>query len=235
VSIARHAGDGHVRRSRRSVGTVRAMGRPRVRTDELRARLLDGALRLVADGGPAAVTTRAVAATAGSSVAAVDELFGGKVGLVRAMFVEGFERLAATVAALPEPADAEAGILDMAVAFRRFALEHRQLFDVMFSRPYAEFEPVAADLVGYHETGRVIGRRIDALLGPAVPAAARKDAALALTATLHGLARMELAGILGSGPVSIARRWRTTVLATTRGLVAASAPDGLPARSGRPA
>jgi AcrR family transcriptional regulator len=194
------------------------MGRPRVRNEELRERLLDGALRLVADGGPTALTTRAVAASAGSSLAAVDELFGGKAGLVRAMFVEGFDRLAAAMAALPEPADPEAGVVEMADAFRAFALEHRQLFDVMFSRPYAEFGPVPDELAGYRATGRVIRARIDALLGTTAPAAVRKDAALALTAALHGLARMELAGILGSGPTSIARRWHITVLATARGL-----------------
>jgi AcrR family transcriptional regulator len=193
------------------------MGRPRVRNDELRERLLDGALRLAAEGGPGAVTTRAVAASAGSSLAALDELFGGKGGLVQAMFVEGFDRLAAAMTALPPPADPETGVVDMADAFRAFALEHRQLFDVMFSRPFAE--QVAPDeLAGYQAAGRVIRQRVDALLGPTVAPAASKDAALALNATLHGLARMELAGILGSGPESIARRWRTAVLATARGL-----------------
>jgi AcrR family transcriptional regulator len=191
-----------------------------VRNDELRGRLLEGALRLVAEGGPTAVTTRAVAASASSSVAAVNELFGSKLGLVRAMFVAGFVRLAAELAAMSPSADPEAGVLDLAWAFRRFALEHRQLFDVMFSRPFAEFEPAPEDLVAAGEVGRVVMARVGALVGPAATSSARKDAALAVIAVIHGLAGMELAGILGSGPRSIERRWRLAVLATVRGLVA---------------
>ena len=197
------------------------MARPRVRNEELRGRLLDGALRLVAEGGPAAVTTRAVAASASSSVAAVNELFGSKSGLVRAMFVEGFSRLAAELGALPPPADPESGVLDLAMAFRRFALEHRQLFDVMFSRPYAEFEPGPEDLVAAGAVGRVVMARATALVGPGATSTARKDAALALTSVMQGLAGMELAGILGSGSGPIERRWRLAVLSVARGLATA--------------
>jgi AcrR family transcriptional regulator len=44
--------------------------------------------------GPAAVTARRVDTAAGTSTAAVYELFGNKTGLVRSIFSEGFDRLA---------------------------------------------------------------------------------------------------------------------------------------------
>lgn len=194
------------------------MGRPRLRTDDLRERVLDEAVRLVADHGPSALTTRAVASSASTSLAAVNELFGGKRGLIRAIFVEGFDRLAASVGSLPVAPDPEAGILDLAQAFRTFAVEHGQLYDVMFSRPYADFQPEPDDLTGYRTTGRAVRSRVDALFDQPTHRTVREDAAMGLTAALHGLVRMELAGILGSSPRSIERRWRTTVLATARGL-----------------
>ena len=76
------------------------MGRPKVRNEALRGELLSVASGLLASGGSAALTTRAVAAGAGSSLAAVNELFGGKAGLVRAIFAEGFVRLADDLSAL---------------------------------------------------------------------------------------------------------------------------------------
>jgi AcrR family transcriptional regulator len=188
-----------------------------LRNEQLRDRLLDGALRLAADGGTAAITTRAVAASAESSMSAVHELFGGKPGLIRAMFVEGFTRLAAELQALPVATDPETGLMELAWAFRRFALGQRPLYEVMFSRPFAEFEPGPDDLSAAEVVHRVIMRRVVALLGPNSSRAHAKDVALALTAVTQGLIGMELAGILGSGPTSIERRWRLTVLSTVRG------------------
>jgi AcrR family transcriptional regulator len=194
------------------------MARPRLRNDQLRGRLLDGALQLVAEGGAAALTTRAVAATADSSMSAVHELFGGKPGLIRALFVEGFARMATEFAELETSGDPEADVLAMALAFRRFALANRQLYEVMFSRPFAEFEAGPGDLAAAADVRRVIVRRVAGILPADSSRAQRDDAALGITAVMQGLAGMELAGILGSGRESIERRWRTTVMATVRGL-----------------
>jgi AcrR family transcriptional regulator len=196
------------------------MGRAKLRNEQLKVRLLDGALRLAAEGGMAAVTTRAVAASADSSVPAVDELFGGKTGLVRAMFVEGFTRLAVALQAVPFTTDPEADVMETAWAFRRFALENRSLYEVMFSRPFAEFELRPDDLDAAQIVHRCVTERVDALVGSARSPAHRKDAALGLSAVMQGLAGVELAGILGSGSPSIERRWRLTVLSTVRGLTA---------------
>lgn len=199
------------------------MGRPRLRNDQLRERLLDGALQLVTDGGPTALTTRAVAASADSSISAVHELFGGKPGLIRAMFVDGFDRLSQDLLALPENDDPIEGVMELAAAFRRFAMQHRQLFEVMFSRPFAEFSPQPGDLDAADIIHRIIVQRVGASLGPHTSRAFRKDAALAMAAVMRGLADMELAGILGSGRVTIDRRWTTTVQATIDGLILANA------------
>jgi AcrR family transcriptional regulator len=195
------------------------MGRTKLRNEELKARLLDGAMRLAADGGMSAVTTRAVAARAESSVPALDELFGGKPGLLRAMFVEGFTRLAGVLQDVPVTTDAVADVMETAWAFRRFALEHRSLYEVMFSRRFAEFELGPDDLDAAQIVHRCVMERVGALRTGWSPGH-RKDVALALSAVMQGIAGMELAGILGSGSPSIERRWQLTVLSTVGGLAA---------------
>ena len=128
------------------------MGRPRLRTDDLRERVLDGAVHLVADHGPSALTTRAVARapalpwpqcmSSSEESAASSERSSSRAS----------DRLAASVGSLPVAPDPEAGILDLAQAFRTFAVEHGELYDVMFSRPYADFQPEPDDLTGYRTT-----------------------------------------------------------------------------------
>ena len=196
------------------------MGRPRIRTPELRRSVLDAALGLLRDGGPDAITMRAVASAAGTSQAAVDELFAGKEGLVEAMHLAGFALLRDELAALPvtdRPANDVRALCD---GYRSFAAGHPHLFDVMFSRPFATFHPttdddrVAADL---YET---FTARVGALMRRDEIDDAVVDVATGLVALLFGLASQQRSGLLGSTAESQARRWRTAVRTYIDGCVA---------------
>ena len=61
--------------------------------DTLRVALLDAAGALLHAEGPQALTTRRLADAVGTSTQAIYTLFGGKEGIVRAMYREGFDRL----------------------------------------------------------------------------------------------------------------------------------------------
>src|SRR5882724_3124840 len=171
------------------------MGRPRLRTPQLRGELSAAAVRLLDAGGVPAVTTRAVASAAGTSLAAVDELFGGKPGLVRAIHAEGFRLLAADLRALPLAADPATAVLDLALAIRAFAARRRSLYEVMFSRPFAEFTPSPGDQRAADEIYRLMLARVAALLPADRPRGTAKDAAISLVALVRGLVAMEHAGI----------------------------------------
>ena len=58
------------------------MGRPREHDERTRAALREAAERLVAAGGPGALSVRAVAEEAGTTTRAVYSVFGSKEGLV---------------------------------------------------------------------------------------------------------------------------------------------------------
>jgi len=105
---------------------------PRRRDPGNRAVLIDVAADLIAEAGPAALTTRRIAAEAGTSTMAVYTYFGGMSGLVREIVHEGFARLQ-RLFDLVEPSDDP--VADMALlgrAYRHNAVTNSHVFKVMF-------------------------------------------------------------------------------------------------------
>ena len=102
-------------------------------------------LAMLAQEGVGALTTRAVARAAGTSVPAVYELFGDKAGLVREMFFTGFRRLHQRLLERETASDPLTDLVQLAMTFRAFAREEPMLSQLMFSRAFAEFDPGPAD------------------------------------------------------------------------------------------
>src|SRR6266516_5832893 len=111
---------------------------------DLRERFIAAGLRLLNEHGAAELTVRRVAQQAGSSTMGIYSQFGGRPGLLEAIYRYGFEQLRADlVAGLPGedgagPIDA---ILTLAMCYRRFALDHPGLYSLMFERPLPDFDP----------------------------------------------------------------------------------------------
>ena len=182
--------------------------------------MLDAALGLLRDGGPDAITMRAVASAAGTSQAAVDELFAGKEGLVEAMPLAGFALLRDELAALPvtdRPAD---DVLALCDGFRSFAAEHPHLFDVMFSRPFETFRPTTDDDRVAQDLYASFTARVGALMQRNEIDDAVVDVTTGLVALLFGVASQQRSGLLGSTAESQARRWRPAVRTYIDGSVA---------------
>jgi len=165
--------------------------------------LLDTATQAIAEVGPAAVSLRDLARRAGVSHAAPAYHFGDKAGLLTAVAVDGFERLAA---ALREAYQTTGSFLEVGVAYVRFAVTHRAHFEVMF-RPelYRTDDP---DLVRARDGARSL------LYPPAAAVANSPDgdevrAAMAAWSLVHGLATLwlnqNLPPQLGDDPEQITR------------------------------
>jgi AcrR family transcriptional regulator len=192
--------------------------RPKQRTPELRDRVLRVALDVLAEDGVAGLTTRAVAARAGTSVPAIYELFGDKAGLVRELFVEGFRRLADRMVAVGVTDDPRDDLLRLIAAYRRFVRDSPTLADVMFSKPFAAMGPgpdgVAAGVTAREAVVDAVRRAIDG----GVVAGDPVDVAHVLLALAQGLVAQEAAGWLGRSPESVERRWALALDATLDGL-----------------
>jgi AcrR family transcriptional regulator len=194
------------------------VGRPKLRNDELRERLLDEALALLEADGPTAIRARTVAGAAGSSTAALYELFGDKSGLVRALFYESFTLLDRRQAELEPTGDPRADLEALLGVTRRFALDRPMLFDLMFGRPFEEFDPSTADSDIAKAIYRRAMRAVSAWLGSTESGMAPKLAAELLIATHRGLIAAELAGTLGRTPASRDAKYRAGVDVVLAGL-----------------
>ena len=165
--------------------------------------LLDTATQAILEVGPAAVSLRDLARRAGVSHAAPAYHFGDKAGLLTAVAVDGFERLAAT---LREAYQTTGSFLEVGVAYVRFAVTHRAHFEVMF-RPelYRTDDP---ELVRARDAARSL------LYPPAAAVASSPDGdqvrvAVAAWSLVHGLATLwldrNLPPQLGDDPEQITR------------------------------
>src|SRR4051795_7706472 len=96
---------------------------PKVHDAALRAVLLSQTSRLVAEGGPDAVSVRTVASAAGTSTSAVYALFGSREQLLAAAAAEAVARFAAHLAAVGDQDDPAARLLDLGRAYRASALD----------------------------------------------------------------------------------------------------------------
>ncbi len=97
---------------------------------DLRQAVLEGALVAIAADRPAALSLRDVARRAGVSHAAPAHHFGDKAGVLTAIAAEGYVLLAD---AMMEAMRVGSGdLIEVGVAYIRFALERRAHFEVMF-------------------------------------------------------------------------------------------------------
>jgi len=180
--------------------------------------LLDAAAGILATEGPEALSVRRIAARAGCSTMLVYSRLGGKHGVVEALFVAGFERLAAEVRAGRTTADPIADLRRCAQRYRRFALDHPTSYAVMFERAVPDFEPSTdAHLVAAATLGELAIKIERAIREGFFPDQDPLELAACLWAALHGVVTLELKG---AGPPDIdwPRRFSEVVDAMLRGL-----------------
>jgi len=196
------------------------MPRAKQRTPELRSRLLEAAVATLNEEGVARLTTRRVAEQAGTSVPAVYELFDDKAGLVRAIYFEGFHMLGAALSGVPVTADAVADVEALVPVFRRFCLEYSRLAQVMFSRPFADFDPGPEERAAGESVRDIFLSRIQRCLDDGYLAGNAVDIAHVLLALAKGLAVQEAGGWLGTSAHSVERRWGLGVRSVLAGFAA---------------
>ncbi len=196
----------------------RLVPRPKLRTPELRERVLDTAIEVLAREGVAGFTTRRVAREATTSTPAVYELFGDRAGLLREVFFEGFRLLRRELDALPRCEDPRAELIGLADIYRDFMRARPVLAQLMLSRPFADFDPSRSELEAGASVRTFILARVRRAIGAGVLRGEETDIAHVLIALVQGLVAAESAERLGSSQQSIERRWRLALDAALRGL-----------------
>lgn len=201
------------------------MPRAKQRTRELKDRVVDVAVATLAREGVAGFTTRTVAREANTSTPAVYELFGDKAGLVRAVFFEGFRTLGRVLGRLETSDDPRADLVRTIQAIRGFVRDNAELGELMFSRPFAEFDPSPEERRAGAAVREHIVDGVRRCVAHGHLAGDETDIGHVLLAVVQGLAAQEHAGWLGTSRASIERRWTLAVHAVLDGLA-----PGSPAR-----
>ena len=205
------------------------MPRAKQRTPQMRERVLQTAMDMLASDGVAGFTTRRLAQHAGTSTPAVYELFGDKAGLVREVFFEGFRLLRQYLDQVRPSQDPRAELVLVIESLRSFAREHSVLADLMFSRPFADFDPGPAERRAGDEVRLFIVAAVRRCVRAGVLQGDEVDIAHVIVAMAQGLAGQETAGWLGTSQESRDRRWDLAITALLDGL--RPAPGGEPACS----
>ena len=170
--------------------------------------LIQSAIELLLEEGPAAVSLRRVATNAGMSTQMVYTLFGGKAGLFQAIYEEAFDRLDDAMTRAAEGLDhPQAQLVAMGMAYREFGLSHPTFYRVLFGRPVSEFSPPHA----YEDRQRRAFTRmkdsIEACMALGIYAELYDAETITdvFWATVHGLVSLELSGYWSSSEVAKAR------------------------------
>jgi len=198
------------------------MPRAKQRTPEMRERVLQAAMDMLASDGVAEFTTRRLAKHAGTSTPAVYELFGDKAGLVREVFFEGFRLLRQYLDQVRPSQDPRAELISIIESLRMFAREHSVLADLMFSRPFADFDPGPAERRAGDEVRLFIVAAVRRCVRASILEGDEVDIAHVIVAMAQGLAGQETAGWLGTSQESRDRRWDLAITALLDGLRPAS-------------
>jgi AcrR family transcriptional regulator len=172
---------------------------------DLRRTLLAAAVDAIAESGPAALSLRDLARRAGVSHAAPAHHFGDKAGLLTALAAQGYGMLAD---ALDQARQRTGSILEVGVAYVRFAVDHRAHFDVMF-RPdlyAADDGELAAQQT---RATAALAAAVATLPADTVPPNEARTAGLSAWSIVHGFATLWLSGAfppdLGDEPETAAR------------------------------
>ncbi|MEV5834358.1 TetR/AcrR family transcriptional regulator [Nocardia sp. NPDC052112] len=118
--------------------------RRELRRSETTAEIKQVALRLMAEGGPGAITLRAIAREMGMTPNAVYSYFPTRDDLITALINDVYSELADAVEAARDArpqTDASGRILAWACAFRDWALENPAGFRLIYGDPVPNYQP----------------------------------------------------------------------------------------------
>lgn len=152
-------------------------------------------MRLLRDQGAPSLTLRRVADAATTSTMGIYTCFGGRAGLLEAIYEHGFHLLhEAMTSSLGGHTDPLSRIMAVAYGYRGFALTDPALYALMFERPLPDFDPSPEQR--HDALRRCFGLLVEATTAAAEAGQIRSSnperSAYLIWTTIHGLVSIEL-------------------------------------------
>lgn len=174
--------------------------------EDLAGRLLAEAEALIRRDGPDGIALRELARACGSSTMAIYTLYGGKPGLMQALYAVGFARLHAYALSAEHRNAPLRWMVRQMLAYRRFALDHTGLYRLMFGGEkrfvptdrHSRFASLAAPVDDAYPAFAALIDAVGTCLAhhrevPSDPAEV-EDLAFLVWGQMHGLVGLEIAG-----------------------------------------
>jgi AcrR family transcriptional regulator len=196
------------------------MARPRVHDENLRARLLDHAGRTVTENGMASLSLRALAAEAETSTTAVYSLFGGRSGLLTALYEEAFAGFGTSQRAVTITGDPVRDLTALGQAYWQWARQHPHLYGVMFSQALIGLEHTPQQSSAAQATIEPLAGVVHSAVRSGVLAGDPDTITFAVWAAVHGVVSLVLAGCAPDGDQPAALLFEATAEAVIRGWLA---------------
>jgi AcrR family transcriptional regulator len=167
----------------------------------MRRALLDQASQLLLEDGVHGLSTRKLAELAGTSTTAIYTLFGGKDGLLEALFIEGFQRLNTAIRAVKTHKNPLEHLRAINRTYRKVALENPAYYAIMFEKISPAHEPSDAALEQAWQSMQPLIATIQRCLDDGlIPAGHAEAHAMKFWIGAHGLVSLELAGYFRHQP-----------------------------------
>lgn len=163
--------------------------------EDIRESVLVAAARLLQQEGGAALTVRRVAEAVNASTKVVYTLFGGKDGLLDALYLHSFDRFGEMLAACRPEASPADRLAAMCSAYRRFALAEPAFYQIMFGDLGKDYCAPATSRERAWLTFRQLAKVIAAASGKVDRTAVADDTRL-LWASMHGCVSLELRSLM---------------------------------------
>ncbi|MDO8289090.1 MAG: TetR/AcrR family transcriptional regulator [Parvibaculum sp.] len=201
-----------------------------LRRNAQRAALLDAASEMLLRGGPDSISLRKLATKVGTSTMAVYTAFGGKDGLIAALFDEAFDRLGDAQSAVPKNDEPLLYLADLGRAYHEFARQNPSYYALMISAtmPVSEAARHAHSADTILPARGISGHSSYQFLLDGVTACIKDGSfsdefepilvADAFWAVVHGLCSLELAGFHATADEA-KTRFAVTTLAVIRGFM----------------
>ena len=214
------------------------MNKPQPPQRDTRTAILTAAIDILHQHGAGALTVRSVAAAAGCSTTGVYTYFGGKNGLVEAIFIDGFLRFGAALDAARAVAPGGNHVARLAHAYRTWALDNPTHYLVMFARTVPDFYPSLEALVTAHGTFQQLLDATTAEMQRLGDNGDPGEVAHHLWAAMHGYVSLEIADMdMAADDRHRSRRFEAGLEMLTNGVLRASPAatiDAGPGGSGPP-
>lgn len=160
-----------------------------------RSAILASAIAILQREGAGALTVRSVAAAAGCSTTGVYTWFGGKNGLVEAIFVDGFKRFGEALDAAGPGAGTTEHLAALGEAYRTWALSNPTHYMVMFAKAVPDYEPSDEALAAARATFDQLVVATRAAVADNALSGEPFELAHHLWAGIHGYVSLELASM----------------------------------------